>query len=271
MKRNNIVFENRLQDYGAYQLRRDYFKTVIISFFGSLFFIVSITIIPSILYNFFKVNFVEKVIPTTDLIAVDPDLIYQYKKETPKVETPNFKEKPAQSFSKDIVEKVPIVVNKVIKSDELTMKKNNELDGSIGSTKGDANVFPNNAIGEKNGNGQDFGKEEDFDNTPPTLISDKMPEFIGGEQALFNFIRKNINYPVSEKLELISGTVYVTFVINKNGKVENATITRGVKGGKGLEIEALRVINKMPDWLPGLTNNKPVKVQFTFPIKFMLQ
>lgn len=121
------------------------------------------------------------------------------------------------------------------------------------------------------GSGNDFGKDDVMDDTPPKLIADKMPEFIGGEEALFNFIRKNINYPIFEKSELISGTVYVTFVINKKGKVENAIIIRGVKGGKGLEIEALRVINKMPDWSPGLTNNKPVKVQFTFPIKFMLQ
>ena len=273
MKRNNIVFENRLQEYGAYQIRRDYFKTVIISFFGSLLFIVFITIIPTILYKYFKANFIEKVIPTTDLIPVDPDLIYHYKQETPKVETPISKEKPAQSFSKDDVEKVPVVANKDNKTEDLPNKKINDLDGTVGSNQGDKKVLTYNPAGGDigSGSGNDFGKDDVMDDTPPKLIADKMPEFIGGEEALFNFIRKNINYPIFEKSELISGTVYVTFVINKKGKVENAIIIRGVKGGKGLEIEALRVINKMPDWSPGLTNNKPVKVQFTFPIKFMLQ
>ena len=92
MKRNNIVFENRLQEYGAYQIRRDYFRTVLISFLGALFFAGAITIIPTVLYSYFKANFVKKVIPTTKLIPVDPNLIYQYKKETVKTETPSFKE-----------------------------------------------------------------------------------------------------------------------------------------------------------------------------------
>jgi protein TonB len=272
MKRNNIVFENRLQEYGAYQIRRDYFRTVLISFLGALFFAGAITIIPTILYSYFKANFVKKVIPTTELIPVDPNLIYQYKKETVKTETPSFKEKPAQSFSNNNVEKVPVVVNKEIKSDDLNKKKNIVDNGVIGDEKGDAKVLTYNHAGNGSGGGNDLGNgKEDFEDSKPSLIADKMPEFAGGEEALFNFIRKNINYPSFEKSELISGTVYITFVINKNGKVENAVITRGVKGGKGLELEALRVINKMPDWIPGQTNNKPVKVQFTFPIKFMLQ
>lgn len=272
MKRNNIVFENRLQEYGAYQIRRDYFRTVLISFLGALFFAGAITIIPTVLYSYFKANFVKKVIPTTELIHVDPNLIYQYKKETVKTETPSFKEKPAQSFSNNNVEKVPVVVNKEIKSDDLNKKKNIVDNGVIGDEKGDAKVLIYNPGGNGSGGGNDLGNGKDnFEDSKPSLIADKMPEFAGGEEALFNFIRKNINYPSFEKSELISGTVYITFVINKNGKVENAVITRGVKGGKGLELEALRVINKMPDWIPGQTNNKRVKVQFTFPIKFVLQ
>lgn len=272
MKRNNIVFENRLQEYGAYQIRRDYFRTVLISFLGALFFAGAITIIPTVLYSYFKANFVKKVIPTTELIPVDPNLIYQYKKETVKTETPSFKEKPAQSFSNNNVEKVPVVVNKEIKSDDLNKKKNIVDNGVIGDEKGDAKVLIYNPGGNGSGGGNDLGNgKDDFEDSKPSLIADKMPEFAGGEEALFNFIRKNINYPSFEKSELISGTVYITFVINKNGKVENAVITRGVKGGKGLELEALRVINKMPDWIPGQTNNKRVKVQFTFPIKFVLQ
>jgi protein TonB len=272
MKRNNIVFENRLQEYGAYQIRRDYFRTVLISFLGALFFAGAITIIPTVLYSYFKANFVKKVIPTTELIPVDPNLIYQYKKETVKTETPSFKEKPAQSFSNNNVEKVPVVVNKEIKSDDLNKKKNIVDNGVIGDEKGDAKVLTYNPGGNGSGGGNDLGNgKDDFEESKPSLIADKMPAFAGGEEALFTFIRKNINYPIFEKSELISGTVYITFVINKNGKVENAVITRGVKGGKGLELEALRVINKMPDWIPGQTNNKPVKVQFTFPIKFMLQ
>ncbi|MFN7295032.1 MAG: energy transducer TonB, partial [Bacteroidota bacterium] len=69
----------------------------------------------------------------------------------------------------------------------------------------------------------------------------------------------------------ISGTVYVYFVINKEGKVSNAEVRRGVKGGPGLDKEALRVIQNMPAWSIGKQNGRPASVQFTLPVKFVLK
>jgi TonB family protein len=84
-------------------------------------------------------------------------------------------------------------------------------------------------------------------------------------------MKENVNYPSLERDLGLSGTVYVYFIINKQGKVEDAKVIRGVRGAKGLDEEALRVIRNMPDWTPGSHGGKPVKVQFTYPVSFRLK
>jgi TonB family protein len=102
-------------------------------------------------------------------------------------------------------------------------------------------------------------------------LVEKMPSFKGGEAAMMKFIRKNINYPELERNAGISGTCYITFVVEKDGKITNARILRGVPNGPGCDKEALRVVNKMPKWKPGMQNGKPVRVQFNLPIKYTLK
>jgi protein TonB len=97
---------------------------------------------------------------------------------------------------------------------------------------------------------------------------DENPEFPGGELGLRKYLNNAINYPVLAQERGIMGTVFLTFVINKHGKVENVRIMRGVD--ELLDKEALRVVNTLPDWKPGKQNGKPVKVSFQVPIKFQL-
>jgi periplasmic protein TonB len=97
-----------------------------------------------------------------------------------------------------------------------------------------------------------------------------MPEFPSGQEALFDYIVKNIKYPKKEKKAGIQGTVYVYFVVDKQGRVTNTEVKRGVRGGAGLDEEALRVISSMPPWSPAKHNGKPVMVAYTLPVKFIL-
>ncbi len=101
------------------------------------------------------------------------------------------------------------------------------------------------------------------------VIAETMPEFPGGDVALFKWLSNNVRYPVIAQENGISGKVYLNFVVNKLGDIENVTITRGVD--PSLDKEALRVVNKMPKWRPGLQRNKPVNVSFFLPINFTLQ
>jgi TonB family protein len=99
-------------------------------------------------------------------------------------------------------------------------------------------------------------------------VVEEMPEFPGKEVALRKFIAENIKYPVEAKEKGIQGKVYVTFVVNSTGKVEKAKIARGVD--PSLDAEALRVVEQLPEWIPGKQGGKAVNVSYTVPISFAL-
>lgn len=94
-------------------------------------------------------------------------------------------------------------------------------------------------------------------------------EFPGGEQALIEFLSQNVKYPEHALKESIQGTVMVEFVISKTGEIKNAKVVRSIC--PSLDKEALRVINSMPNWIPGKNKNQPVNVGYTLPIKFSLK
>jgi protein TonB len=98
---------------------------------------------------------------------------------------------------------------------------------------------------------------------------EQMPEFYGGNEQLYTYVVKNLKYPNLAKENKIEGTVYVGFVIPKEGKVTNVT-QLGKAQGWGLDEEAIRLVKSMPDWRPAKQNGKPVNCKFTLPIKFKL-
>ncbi|MFA4853498.1 MAG: energy transducer TonB [Bacteroidales bacterium] len=105
--------------------------------------------------------------------------------------------------------------------------------------------------------------------SPVLTIVEIMPKFKGGEQAMYKWLSKKIKYPKNAKENEITGTVIITFVIEKNGSVSNVEILKGIGGG--CEEEALRVIKLMPKWKPGKQSGVPVRVQFNLPIIFTLE
>ena len=100
------------------------------------------------------------------------------------------------------------------------------------------------------------------------MVVETMPQFPGGEDARVRYMVENIKYPEQAKEKGIQGTVYVSFVVEKNGSITNPKIIRSVE--KSLDAEAFRVISAMPKWIPGSQKGKPVRVQFNMPIKFKL-
>ena len=95
------------------------------------------------------------------------------------------------------------------------------------------------------------------------------PVFAGGEKAMFEYLSKNIRYPVEAQKQKIQGRVVVQFVVNDEGKVSNAKIVYSID--TYLDAEALRIINAMPDWTPGKQGGKNVSVRYVLPIQFKLQ
>ncbi|HSY77541.1 MAG TPA: energy transducer TonB [Bacteroidia bacterium] len=99
-------------------------------------------------------------------------------------------------------------------------------------------------------------------------IVQQMPKY---PDDLNKFIVDNIKYPQKEKEKNITGTVYATFVVERDGSVSGIKILRGIPGGPGLDAEAVRVLSVMKKWSPGMQNGIRVRVQYTIPIKFQLQ
>ncbi len=109
-----------------------------------------------------------------------------------------------------------------------------------------------------------------IDDAPEQIFTvvEQPPSFPGGDKALMEFLKKNTQYPPIARENDIEGTVYIEFVIDKQGNVTNAKVARGVD--KYLDKEALRVVNSMPKWKPGKQNGHEVQVRYTVPIKFVL-
>lgn len=101
-------------------------------------------------------------------------------------------------------------------------------------------------------------------------FAEKMPEFPGGITELMQFIKSNMKYPEMEKEAGIQGTVYVQFVVSKEGVVHSVKILRGVNGAPGFDKEVFRIVKMMPNWIPGENRGKKVNVYYTLPVKFRL-
>ena len=100
----------------------------------------------------------------------------------------------------------------------------------------------------------------------PYLVPDEPAEFPGGHQALFNYLSKNIKYPIDALEVGIEGKVHMRFVVGKDGTVRDVEVVRGIGGG--CEEEAIRVLKRSPKWKPGVVDGKNVDSYFYLPVNF---
>ena len=137
--------------------------------------------------------------------------------------------------------------------------------------KTDNPVYENNASGADDINADTHIKPDELfrtDNDSVFNIVEKMPEFPGGTEAMMKYVAQNVKYPEEAKEKGISGRVFVSFVIEKDGSVSNVEVLRGIGGG--CDEEAVRVVKSMPKWTPGMQKGKPVRVNYNMPFFFKL-
>lgn len=94
--------------------------------------------------------------------------------------------------------------------------------------------------------------------------SEWMPEFMGGESEMYKYIKDNLKYPRNSSSK---GRTVIRFVVTEKGKVNDVTILKS-SGSKVLDNTAKKIVERMPDWEPGLKNGKPVSVYFSLPFNF---
>ena len=106
------------------------------------------------------------------------------------------------------------------------------------------------------------------DNDTVYNVVEQMPEFPGKEKAMMEFMTHNIHYPEEAKEKGIEGRVFVQFVVEKDGSINEVKVLKGI--GHGCDEEAVRVVKSMPKWKPGKQKGKPVRVHYQMPFFFKL-
>lgn len=106
-------------------------------------------------------------------------------------------------------------------------------------------------------------KEEVF------MVAEQMPEYPGGMKEMLKFLQENVKYPENAMKNNVQGRVIVQFVVEKDGTLTEFKVARSVD--PDLDAEALRVLQIMPKWKPGMQRGKIVRVKFTVPVSFKLQ
>jgi periplasmic protein TonB len=252
-ERADLVFENRNKAYGGYVLRQDYRRRVALALIislGAIFLMVAVPLISS----FISDNLAKKEITRTDEVIMDaPPIDKTAPPPPPPIPPPPVKET------------IKFTPPKVVKDEEVqepppTQEEVKDVTVSTVTQEGEKDLVdlpPDNpVVGDPNAN------------TIFTVV-EEMPAFPGGDSKLLEYIRNNIKYPSIARENNIQGRVFVTFVVDKDGKVKDAKVVRGIGGG--CDEEALRVVKSLPEWKPGRQNGRNVMVQFTLPVNFTLQ
>lgn len=111
-------------------------------------------------------------------------------------------------------------------------------------------------------------EEEEVEEDVIFTVVEDQPSFPGGEEARIRYLNENLRYPQMAREAGIQGTVFITFVVERDGSVTDVRVLRGIGGG--CDEEAVRVVRNMPRWTPGRQRGQPVRVQFNMPIRFVL-
>jgi protein TonB len=252
--RNEIVFEQRNRAYGAYVLRRDYDKRLVIILFGFILLLGA----AFASYVFVKNLPKDKVI---DAPKVDSTFTVA---PPPKDDTPPPPPPPPAPPTEKIVKFVaPVVVDEEV-TDEVVIPDENIKVGKQ-DVEGSEDSFEAPVEEEV--------KPQVVEEKPEEVLTfvEEDAEYPGGYPAMMKYIQDHLNYPPSA-IELgIQGKVTLKFVVEKNGQVSNVSVVRGIPGCAECDKEAVKVVTNMPNWKSAKNAGKQVRQWNTLPISFALE
>lgn len=260
----DILFEGRNKDYGAYVLRREYQKRLGKAMVVTLI-IVLVAIGAFLLSNYLarQAELHPKPI-VADVHIQNVDI----KNDVPPPPPPPPAPEPPKV--KPQVQYTPpqVVKDNQVKPNEqppdLSQIKNQAI--STVTKAGDVNGIDPGLVADK-GTGVVAAAPSE---TKVFKFVEQMPSFPGGEDALLKYLHDHIRYPAVARENGIQGTVVVQFVVGPDGAIRDVTTVSKTLGG-GLEQEAIRVVKGMPKWIPGKQNGRAVNVQYSLPVRFVLQ
>jgi len=264
----DLVFEGKNQAYGAYVLRKETGKRNVKAL---IWVLIGIAAIFAIAYANLAIQNAMKQNVT---VETDVELSKLAQKKEAKVER---KEPVKVEMEQKVVEKVKSSVKFTapeIKKDE-DVQPEDELKSQDDLSKTNTAIGAFDVKGNDEAEGEVLkAKEVVVDEKPKeeeTKVFDvveQMPQFPGGPQALFEYLSKNIKYPVVAEENGIQGRVIVTFVVERDGSITDVRVAKSVD--PSLDKEAQRVVRSMPHWIPGKQNGSAVRVKYTVPVTFIL-
>ncbi len=256
----DLIFENRNQEYGAYQLRRESVKSSLTALFMGLLFVASIGGITTIVNHFNR-----EVVPTIT-IPEDSDPIVITKVDLDKIVEPILPEVQSQAaaatIDKDQLVNPVIVHPDDANPDIATNVENKYATDVLSDETGTTGLNPSSGNGT--GTGTETTKAVDYGTTVVnSAVLDKMPQFPGGMDKFYNYVGNNFEKPEIEGMSTLR--VYVSFVIEKDGSMTDIKVSRDP--GYGLGREAIRVLKSLrTKWTPGIIDSKPVRTAYSLPI-----
>ena len=262
----NIIFEGKNKDYGAYKLRQESSKRHLIAFISVAVLTVLAITLPR-LSKELGIGGRERSRETIEFINVN---------NLPKPEVPKENLKP-QYQAPPPVELISSMkfTALIIKKDEL-VKEENEVKSQDEITESKIAISVANVKGTNEETGVDIATLQEHqvivaEAEPEKVfeVVEQPPSFPGGDAVLMEYLNNNINYPAIAVENLIQGKVTCSFVVGKDGSIQDVRVERSVDGS--LDKEAVRVIKSMPRWIPGRQGGNAVKVKYYLPVTFRLQ
>jgi periplasmic protein TonB len=251
---DDLLFEKRNREYGAYQLRKKYNSVMLASIIIASLMVSTAVILPSVLT------------PHSDHVLAGGSSYIQVDMETfePPVDqimVPPAAPPPDAVRLQEIVKYVPPVVVDTVTpsemmlptSDQLENLSDNNQDQVTGSGTGD-----NQLVGDGAGTSDE-----------PFFVVEVMPSFKGGDINKFReWVQRRTNYPQAAIDNKLQGKVFLTFIVETDGSVSNVTVVKGVD--PIIDIEAVKTIQSSPKWSPGLQRGQPVRVRYSMWLNFLI-
>ncbi len=262
---DDIVFENRNKDYGAYFLRKNYANHL------NRAVVIGVGIFTLIFGGAWTYQryIDDGVIAPEKMVNYEPTYIREKIKESKQPLKQKELQKSVQA-APQIEYTVPeSVSDNTLKEESIPSTDVLEVNVISGTTiegTGDAPPFT------EPGTPVEVVKPAEPEKTEDNSILEtveKLPEFPGGMAEMYKFINSHIKYPSAAQRGNISGRVFVKFVVEKDGSIGSIEILKGI--GFGCDEEAARVIKSMPRWSPAKQNGKSVRVYYNMPVFYRLE
>ncbi len=263
----NVVFANRNQAYGAYELRKHNAGTTNRAMLIAVSGFLLVMAVPTIVNKF-----------SHPVVKTDPVITYtktEVDQHIYKILPPKTQNAPAvRAVSppvNDVIRNLPPVVTNAAQEEPPTQAQLQHAESgavTMTGTHTDAPPAVDATPGPVTTPGNGTGTETNVNGSELVLVAEVAPEYPGGEAAFNKFLQKNIHYPQLARETGIQGKAYLQFVVERDGHLTDITIVRNPGAGTGEEAE--RVLKTSPRWKPGMQNGKAVRVQYTVPVNFAL-